>query len=69
MVSFFFENLKFLLKNYNFFFLLKIIILIRSHILQDVQNSTKKTPPPKSIILLGDNETGRTTLISRLKKI
>ena len=35
--------------------------------MQDVQNSTKKTPPPKSIILLGDNESGRSTLISRLK--
>jgi dynein light intermediate chain 1 len=37
--------------------------------LQEVQNSTKKSPPPKSIILLGDNESGRSTLISRLKGV
>lgn len=42
---------------------------IWSHILQEVQNSTKKSPPPKSIILVGDNESGRTTLISRLKGV
>lgn len=41
----------------------------RSQILQDVQNSTKKTPPPKSLILLGDNESGRSTLVSRLKGV
>jgi dynein light intermediate chain 1 len=34
-----------------------------------VQNSTKKTPPAKSLILLGDNESGRSTLISRLKGV
>lgn len=37
--------------------------------MQEVQNSTKKTPPTKSIILLGDNESGRSTLISRLKGV
>ena len=42
---------------------------IWSHILQEVQNSTKKSPPPKSIILLGDNESGRSTLVSRLKGV
>lgn len=42
---------------------------IWSQILQDVQNSTKKTPPPKSLILLGDNESGRSTLIARLKGV
>lgn len=42
---------------------------IWSHILQEVQNSTKKTPPTKSILLLGDNESGRSTLISRLKGV
>lgn len=41
----------------------------RSRILQEVQNSTKKSPPPKSIILLGDNESGRSTLVSRLKGV
>jgi len=35
--------------------------------LQEVQNSTKKTPPPKSVVLLGDNESGRSTLIARMK--
>ena len=40
---------------------------IWSDILQEVQNSTKKTPPPKSIVLLGDNESGRSTLIARMK--
>ena len=34
-----------------------------------MQNSTKKSPPPKSIILLGDNESGRSTLVSRLKNV
>ena len=42
---------------------------IWSDILQEVQNSTKKTPPPKSVILLGDNESGRSTLISRMKGV
>ena len=42
---------------------------IWSHILQEVQNSTKKSPPPKSVILLGDNESGRSTLVSRLKGV
>ena len=44
-------------------------ICFRSHILQEVQNSTKKSPPPKSVILLGDNESGRSTIISRLKNV
>lgn len=42
---------------------------IWSHILQQVQNSTKKTPPTKTIIILGDNESGRSTLVSRLKGV
>lgn len=42
---------------------------IWSDILQDVQNSTKKTPPVKSVILLGDNESGRSTLIARMKGV
>lgn len=41
---------------------------IWSQILQDVQDSTKTTPP-KTLILLGDNESGRSTLISRLKGV
>jgi dynein light intermediate chain 1 len=44
-----------------------LIHLFRSHILQDVQNSTKKSPPIKSIVVLGDNESGRSSLIARLK--
>jgi ABC-type branched-subunit amino acid transport system ATPase component len=40
---------------------------IWSQILQECNNSTKKTPPPKSLILLGDNESGRSTLVARLK--
>jgi hypothetical protein len=35
--------------------------------LQDVHNSTKKSPPIKSIVVLGDNESGRSSLIARLK--
>ena len=42
---------------------------IWSDILQEVQNQTKKTPPPKSVILLGDNESGRSTLVSRMKGV
>ena len=34
-----------------------------------MQNQTKKTPPPKSVILLGDNESGRSTLVSRMKGV
>lgn len=41
---------------------------IWSDILQEVQDLTKATPP-KLIILLGDNESGRTTLVSRLKGV
>jgi len=37
--------------------------------LQEVQNSTKKSPPPKSIILLGENESGRSTIVARLKNV
>jgi dynein light intermediate chain 1 len=40
---------------------------IWSNILQQVrQTDTKKLPPNKSILVLGDNETGKTTLIARL---
>ena len=42
---------------------------IWSDILQEVQNSTKKTPPAKSVVFLGDNESGRSTLIARMKGI
>ena len=37
--------------------------------MQEVQNSTKKSPPPKSIILLGENESGRSTIVARLKNV
>ena len=42
---------------------------IWSSILQEVKNSTKKSPPPKSLLVLGDNESGRSTLVSRIKGI
>ncbi len=42
---------------------------IWSDILQEVKNSTKKTPPPKSVVLLGDNESGRSTLVARMKGV
>jgi dynein light intermediate chain 1, cytosolic len=43
--------------------------MIWSEILKEVQNSTAKTPAPKSVILLGDNESGRSTLVSRMKSV
>jgi dynein light intermediate chain 1, cytosolic len=32
-----------------------------------VKSSTKKAPATKSLVVLGDNESGRTTLIARLQ--
>lgn len=43
--------------------------MFRSQILKEVKHSTKNSPPPKSLILLGDNESGRSTLIARLKGV
>ena len=43
---------------------------IRSHrasILRDVKSSTKKAPATKSLVVLGDNESGRTTLVAKLQ--
>ena len=39
----------------------------RASILRDVKSSTKKAPATKSLVVLGDNESGRTTLIARLQ--
>lgn len=41
--------------------------LFRASILRDVKSSTKKAPATKSLIVLGDNESGRTTLIAKLQ--
>ena len=43
--------------------------MFRSQILKEVKHSTKNSPPPKSHILLGDTESGRSTLIARLKGV
>lgn len=39
----------------------------RASILRDVKSSTKKAPATKSIVVLGDNESGRTTLVAKLQ--
>jgi dynein light intermediate chain 1, cytosolic len=39
----------------------------RASILRDVKSSTKKAPATKSLVVLGDNESGRTTLIAKLQ--
>ncbi len=39
----------------------------RASILRDVKSSTKKAPAAKSLIVLGDNESGRTTLVAKLQ--
>lgn len=39
----------------------------RASILRDVKSSTKKAPAAKSLVVLGDNESGRTTLIAKLQ--
>ena len=39
----------------------------RASILRDVKLSTKKAPATKSLVVLGDNESGRTTLIAKLQ--
>lgn len=39
----------------------------RASILRDVKLSTKKTSVTKSLIVLGDNESGRTTLVAKLQ--
>jgi dynein light intermediate chain 1 len=41
--------------------------LNRASILRDVKSSTKKAPATKSIVVLGDNESGRTALIAKLQ--
>ncbi|CAF1262588.1 unnamed protein product [Adineta ricciae] len=40
---------------------------IWASILRDVKASTKKAPATKSLVVLGDNESGRTTLVAKLK--
>ncbi|UJR30036.1 hypothetical protein I4U23_017581 [Adineta vaga] len=40
---------------------------IWASILRDVKASTKKAPATKSLVVLGDNESGRTTLIAKLQ--
>ena len=39
----------------------------RASILRDVKSSTKKAPATKSLVVLGDNESGRTTLVAKLQ--
>ena len=51
---------------YKFSFVI-VNILNRASILRDVKSSTKKAPASKSLVLLGDNEIGRTTLIAKLQ--
>jgi dynein light intermediate chain 1 len=41
--------------------------LNRASILNDVKTSTKKAPAAKSLVVLGDNESGRTTLVAKLQ--
>jgi len=51
-------------------FLMKIffyLFLNRASILRDVKSSTKKAPATKSLVVLGDNESGRTTLVAKLQ--
>ncbi|CAF3890340.1 unnamed protein product, partial [Rotaria sordida] len=40
---------------------------IWASILRDVKSSTKKAPTTKSLVVLGDNESGRTTLVAKLQ--
>ncbi|CAF3667282.1 unnamed protein product [Adineta steineri] len=40
---------------------------IWASILHDVKSSTKKAPTTKSLVVLGDNESGRTTLVAKLQ--
>lgn len=40
----------------------------RASILRDVKSSTKKGPATKSLVVLGDNESGRTTLVAKLQE-
>ncbi|CAF1618660.1 unnamed protein product [Rotaria magnacalcarata] len=39
----------------------------RASILCDVKSSTRKVPATKSLVVLGDNESGRTTLVAKLQ--
>ncbi len=43
------------------------LFLKRASILRDVKSSTKKAPATKSLVVLGDNESGRTTLVAKLQ--
>jgi len=45
----------------------KIYLLNRASILREVKSSTKKAPTTKSLVVLGDNESGRTTLVAKLQ--
>jgi ABC-type branched-subunit amino acid transport system ATPase component len=49
------------------FVIKKMIYLKRASILRDVKSSTKKAPATKSLVVLGDNESGRTTLVAKLQ--
>ena len=44
-----------------------VILFNRASILRDVKSSTKKAPATKSLVVLGDNESGRTTLVAKLQ--
>lgn len=46
------------------------ISILRSSILSEVQNqSSTKLPSNKSVLVLGDNATGKTTLIAKLQGV
>lgn len=54
----------------NIRFYLNVVIIYRSEILADVQNQgSTKLPSNKSVLVLGDNSSGKTTLIAKLQGV
>lgn len=48
----------------------KVNVFCRSAILEEVQNQgNTKLPSNKNVLVLGDNETGKTTLIAKLQGV
>lgn len=52
------------------FIIFEFVLIFRSSILSEVQKqSSTKLPSNKSVLVLGDNATGKTTLVAKLQGV
>lgn len=55
---------------FDLFIILEFELIFRSSILSEVQKqSSTKLPSNKSVLVLGDNATGKTTLVAKLQGV